>query len=624
MRKVFITTAIAMIGLTLFLGCQKEEGIVQPTLHTQDFLKPENRKGFDFRKDQPALYKMLERKFAENGSRSLSLKITDINFSNYLVMSRNSTEIFTFSMVDSREDRFYNFVLEKFGNDLNHYVLEIKPNFMPLYLADPLHFTGRISKITLENAFSIVSSSISSRDLDDDRLTLYCWDLLFDNGKDLGYFSSGGGNGGAGNNDGSGKIGGSRYGGGSITYGGGGIIYGTGTGGNGGNTDGGSQPGGGTGGGGTDTGGDSDTIVIPPDMAKPLQTNGSFHSYQSQISNRNDTEPCKVLLEQFGIVFPNDDGKLDISEECLKKLDKGAIAELAKMLEANSYVDPCDPTKTSNDIIKNIVENACSTNSGAVTKADLQKVFEEGQKFTFPKDFAAQCPCFAKIINELNISGTENWLCEMVNTIDGTNNFTQKFEIYDGDRIFNRPEPTKFSNATIFIPKSFCGSTAKNLDGTPFNDLDYTSRFIHELMHGYMFSLLKEKYPDKLPDDFYLPVPFDPLSIRYNPKYWNDLVASFSNTPIVSSEQHVLFFTHLKEKINQALHQLNGNKGSSSDYEYYSNILINSQDLTNGPWARQLGLIDENGNVIFNNNNNLNAWNSIGGDSGFNIKCKPQ
>ena len=152
------------------------------------------------------------------------------------------------------------------------------------------------------------------------------------------------------------------------------------------------------------------------------------------------------------------------------------------------------------------------------------------------------------------------------------------------------------------------------------------SKFIHEIMHGYMWTLLHDKYPDGLPESIYLNDPTSPTGRKLDPDIWLDLVKEYNNVTVVDGNHHVLFFTHFKEVIKNALHDINGGIGEPSDYEYYANLLINTADLAKSDWNDELGLGYKDSNGIdnistFDNNINLESWNNIGGDSGFVLNC---
>ncbi|MFZ1704612.1 MAG: hypothetical protein WAT79_09720 [Saprospiraceae bacterium] len=175
-----------------------------------------------------------------------------------------------------------------------------------------------------------------------------------------------------------------------------------------------------------------------------------------------------------------------------------------------------------------------------------------------------------------------------------------------------------FSIGTMKIPSSYCNGMSN------LSDLQLTAEFIHEFMHGYISTILKDFYQGTgLPEDFYIQSPFNPSITVINHIYWTDIVQAYFPGTVISGNQHVLLFTHFKNKILEALHAINGGVGNPSDYEYYANLLINTADLAaNSPYAFQLGLKDVNGNIIFNNNDNLLAWNNnVGGDNNFSINC---
>ncbi|MBK9256485.1 MAG: hypothetical protein IPM42_13440 [Saprospiraceae bacterium] len=355
-------------------------------------------------------------------------------------------------------------------------------------------------------------------------------------------------------------------------------------------------------------------------------------------SDRN-SEKCINLLNGTGVLLPQtnlgqsfilegngNDNQFELqSHACLSAPD---IAAKIKELEEMNIIDPCGGNKINIDV-KELAKGLCfgCDNDGVgLTPQSLEDAFYEelegGDNIEIPANFEKDCPCFDKILKRL-MQGDDNFLCNMTNSIKKSKNYTQKFEVYDGDRIYiSMPN---YRVGTIMIPKDYCNGNGKDQDGTALTDAEVASRFIHELLHGYMATLLRERFPGKLPDDFFIDDPHEPDNTISNPKYWLDLVKSYNNVEEVDGNHHVIFFTHFKKLILDALHALNGGIGNPSDYEYLANIIINTNDLAKSPWAGQLylGIINENGEriITFDNSLNLPAWNNIGGEAGFKLKC---
>ena len=116
------------------------------------------------------------------------------------------------------------------------------------------------------------------------------------------------------------------------------------------------------------------------------------------------------------------------------------------------------------------------------------------------------------------------------------------------------------------------------------------------------------------PSDFYLDDPNNslPEKLIFNPKYWDDMVRAYSGVfdgEPLNSNHHVLFYQFFRNKIIDALYDLNGQLGNREDYAYYADLVINTQDLANeSPWKVELGLvkIDPNSGaeiLIFNLDN---------------------
>jgi len=113
-----------------------------------------------------------------------------------------------------------------------------------------------------------------------------------------------------------------------------------------------------------------------------------------------------------------------------------------------------------------------------------------------------------------------------------------------------------------------------------------------------------------------------------NPNYYIQLVESFSDGDVITGDQHVLFYTHLKSLILNSLHQWNGGEGNPEDYEYYFHVLINTSDLvSNHPiFAQAAGFTDQDGNSTFDLSSYLDKWTNTGGNADgthplFNANC---
>lgn len=124
-----------------------------------------------------------------------------------------------------------------------------------------------------------------------------------------------------------------------------------------------------------------------------------------------------------------------------------------------------------------------------------------------------------------------------------------------------------------------------------------------------------------VPNDFYIWTTDDDgiTTGLPNTDYYIDLVESFAEGEVLTGDQHVLFFTHLKVLIINSLYELNGgldnNNHTPSDYEYYFHLLVNTPDLVNKHpnFAEAMGFVDEFGNKKFDISTYLEAWENIGG-----------
>jgi hypothetical protein len=173
-------------------------------------------------------------------------------------------------------------------------------------------------------------------------------------------------------------------------------------------------------------------------------------------------------------------------------------------------------------------------------------------------------------------------------------------------------------NGVMQIPQSVC-------DGdSGFSELEITSRFLHEFLHGHIAELLQHNFPNGDPGDWYLPDPDKPGRLIFNTDYWLDLVKVYNNTTSPpSNEQHVLFFTHLLDTIAEALAAIAGT-GTKEDYMYFAHQIINSKSIAN----RYGGAIGLPENLDYNQTgegqyfeSQYTRWTAVGGHDVINVSC---
>jgi hypothetical protein len=462
-----------------------------------------------------------------------------------------------FKMLPSTQFRTFNYIVEIENNEWRDYILEIRPDNPPNFsIQSTQQFSGEIYKISFENAFGndINSQKHSSR-FDDDAIVIYCWKLLFENGKNMGYFPT--------NDGGSG---------GPIQSGGGG-------------------------------GGGSEYIVIPVGCGCAGHMPGvpcrcSRKAYykivkknklkENSISgSRNDYEECGRLLLYGGFMLQEGGGtgsgqssetekektleeKLSVSQECLNKLDKFAKFELAKIVAENNYIAPCDPSKTSEELLGELLNELCINTVGKITKDDLYKALD-GVDFIDDHAISGNnCPCVNSIWEQIKSQTATSEFgssgCSVLELLSDYLEGPLQAEI--GISTLNFPETTNavaipnttnvgngnellLFNTRIEINPNLCGGS---IDKDP---LEIAGMLLHELIHARIFeSLYNRGYFGQLAGGT------ENFNVRWN----NFIQSNYPNIVPVGYDQHKLMAQSYVNDLAQALHDLNGGVGEPSDY----------------------------------------------------------
>lgn len=210
---------ISYLILLLIFSCQKDTNTTTKDAEQEKtlpvFLTEEHDHGeLDFAKDFPDYYRDIVRAVERFDNRNSLFTIHDIDFTDYTLHEDSLRKVYTFLINSQWTDRFFNLRYEIQGDQISQYVLEIKPTSMIGFKGNELNFSGTISKILLENAFNGLKENIQnvSRCCDDDIVIIYCWKLIFENGKNTSIFRNPDGSGtGAGSEGGGSGGGGSDY-----------------------------------------------------------------------------------------------------------------------------------------------------------------------------------------------------------------------------------------------------------------------------------------------------------------------------------------------------------------------------------------------------------------------------
>lgn len=346
------------------------------------------------------------------------------------------------------------------------------------------------------------------------------------------------------------------------------------------------------------------------------------------------TEECRDILNAF-----EDEYDIDLNIADRKAILFGidcesleCVTSSPEMVDAvldlldSDIAEPCAPNKTTQDIVNDLLMSMGED-------CDLGKLESAlaGSDYIDFGTLKEDCPCLYEYFNNLTENENENWLCSILNEMNDVDKaiFFQDFELTDGDKFQTIPGWVA-GKATMLVPTSACEGNSQN-EGFP--DIDPNSligaQFIHEFFHSYLVKIWSENNEGSLPDDFYIWTT-DPetgaVSGYPNTEYYIDLVESFAEGEIITGEQHVLFFTHLKDLIINSLHSLNGGQGNPSDYEYYFHLLINTPNLVeNHPtFAEDAGFEDTDGNSFFDISDYLDAWIGVdGAENGAHLLFDP-
>jgi hypothetical protein len=309
--------------------------------------------------------------------------------------------------------------------------------------------------------------------------------------------------------------------------------------------------------------------------------------------------------------------KYPLNCDCIRNLegttDGRKITQL--FVDYENVIDPCYPNK---DVVANAISQNCFENGGNMDLTSLENAFTSPDHIDFGalKD---DCPCLYDYFTNLTTVGNDNWLCGMLKEMESVDKdlFLQNFKLTDGDK-FRTIANWSAGTATMLVPKSACNGQQSN---PGFPDIDPNSliggQFIHEFLHSYLVKIWSESNEGPLPNDFYIwTTDEDGVTTGLpNTDYYIDLVESFADGEVLTGDQHVLFFTHLKKLIIGSLHSLNGGLGDPSDYEYYFHLLVNTPNLVNEHpnFAEAMGFVDEFGNGKFDISKYLGTWKNIGG-----------
>jgi len=345
-----------------------------------------------------------------------------------------------------------------------------------------------------------------------------------------------------------------------------------------------------------------------PPRPDPLEDGGDD---PDDTTNNDDSSEPLSIADELCLEYP-------VYCDCISSAaGKGDTREIFGIINRNkNLIDPCNPNK---NVMESVLSNVCFENSGELDLNSLETALSSPDyiDFTTLKD---DCKCLYNYFTQLSGNqNNNNWLCGMLNELQNAdqNIFFQDFELTDEDK-FRTLANYSSGTATMLVPRSACEGQHSN-DGFPGIDPNSLigGQFIHEFLHSYLAYLWSKDNEGPLPDDFYIWTTNEngePIGYP-NTDYYIDLVESFVEGEVLTGDQHVLFFTHLKDLIINSLQTLNGGEGLPENYEYYFHLLVNTPNLVDQHliFAEAMGFVDDLGNEYFDINAYLDGWQKIGG-----------
>lgn len=252
--------------------------------------------------------------------------------------------------------------------------------------------------------------------------------------------------------------------------------------------------------------------------------------------------------------------------------------------------------ESKNEIINNLIAVLCQ-DYAKVTFEEFERSLE-AFSHTIYNSLVHECPCIFEFAKKIAQQGEENFLCQVLESVNNSPNYNQKFKVYDnyGSTAPLGQQAQQFYNViqinnssqwtgTMYIPNSSCIG-----EHPIYSDEETMLIFMHEMMHGYYRQMILDNnfnYPNE-PSNFIIENEEGQLVL--NSQYWEFIIKSYWDIDPVSDNDHVIFFQAYKSFIMTSLWEMNLHFGNPSDYEYYADVMINSKDLSTSDWSVLLGL----------------------------------
>lgn len=325
------------------------------------------------------------------------------------------------------------------------------------------------------------------------------------------------------------------------------------------------------------------------------------NTYGNKICfDEQDVEGTILFLKYEGLIDCNNSAAATIVKELERRAKRNAN-RFDKALEdiRNSNIsDPCNPELIPADIVTNALAAMQANGECGIDGLESGLSTIDYIDFgTLPSD----CECLTYIVNKLKTGSEENWICNMISQLSGAEAFYMDFDVSASHTAIHYA--ASGSGGTMQIPLELCDEQSMSVQ----EGLEASGKLIHEFLHAYVFQQLQDRFPNS-DFDFGKPETWK--------ESWNVMLREYHEVgpdAQITDAMHYQFYVYFKQFFNDALHDINNGKGDPSDYEYFTNIIINTANVASHPqWGVRLNLQN------FNNNSNLTDWNSIGG---FNLDC---
>jgi len=275
------------------------------------------------------------------------------------------------------------------------------------------------------------------------------------------------------------------------------------------------------------------------------------------------------------------DGDGDGEKKTIKKLNQVdcatkilgfmGLSKIESMIANNSLADPCNPSKSTKDIIREAIEEKCE-NDGADNLGTIEDLMKDigdngGGKMNKTKSFLA-CKSLNCLFDELYYGGVTNF-CELQNNFETDNKIIDlkigtSDQFTKGGKGFTGVNP-ETGRITIWFNPNMCVDKFDYNGEDPFSDFLRSSKtIIHESIHADFWREINNLLPDgkNLTN-------VDQSTFDETFREFIDIICtegdnmSDQHEAMMRSEAHKWI-----DKLAQDLWELNGEVGNWEDYLY--------------------------------------------------------